>query len=323
MKAIVVNQGGGPEVLEPAEREAPAPVAGRGADRVACDRRELRRRLGPARSRSAADVPDAAGDVEGLAPGDRVVAAPWFARGAYAEPVASPATHVWRIPDEIDFDVAAAVPLNYLTAYVGLVRFAGVGQASRSSISRRRRRRSRRRAARRPARRPRDRNGLAHQARVPPRPAGRRAPSSTTPGPVGTTRCASSPAAASTSSSTASARTGTSRASAPSATAPASRRRATAPASSTARLRRPGIGRPGDAIGALLRALRQRLDVLGGQPQRSARGPARLDGRALLGLPLRRARAPRRSGLPPCKAASAHEHLRHHRRNIGKVLLRP
>ena len=62
--------------------------------------------------------------MNGLAVGDRVVGLPYFALGGYAEYVEVPATHVIPVPDELALDLAAAIPLNYLTAYIGLVRVA-------------------------------------------------------------------------------------------------------------------------------------------------------------------------------------------------------
>lgn len=50
-----------------------------------------------------------------LQPGDRVVALTSF--GAYAELVACRAVTVFRLPDGISFVDAAAIPVNYLTAY--------------------------------------------------------------------------------------------------------------------------------------------------------------------------------------------------------------
>jgi NADPH:quinone reductase-like Zn-dependent oxidoreductase len=64
--------------------------------------------------------------VNGLAVGDRVVGLPYFALGGYAEYVEVPATHVIPVPDELALDLAAAIPVNYLTAYIGLVRVAQV-----------------------------------------------------------------------------------------------------------------------------------------------------------------------------------------------------
>ena len=143
MKAIVVSRGGSPEVLELIEQEPPQP----GPQEVLIESCAVGVNFADIWARLAPDpVPMVPGievagvilevgaDVEGLAAGDRVVAAPWFARGAYAELVTAPATHTWPIPDALDFDTAAAVPLNYLTAYVGLVRFAGLRPAEQVLI---------------------------------------------------------------------------------------------------------------------------------------------------------------------------------------------
>jgi NADPH:quinone reductase-like Zn-dependent oxidoreductase len=50
-----------------------------------------------------------------LWPGDGVVALPKF--NAYTERVAVPAKFAFRLPDGIHFEDAAAIPVNYLTAY--------------------------------------------------------------------------------------------------------------------------------------------------------------------------------------------------------------
>jgi NADPH2:quinone reductase len=57
-------------------------------------------------------------DVTHLAPGDRVCAAiDW---GGHAEVAVTDATTVYRIPDELPFDVAPQLPLSYGTAYAAL-----------------------------------------------------------------------------------------------------------------------------------------------------------------------------------------------------------
>jgi NADPH:quinone reductase len=57
-------------------------------------------------------------DVAGLAVGDRVCAAiDW---GGHAESVVTNATTVYRIPDELPFDLAPQFPLSYGTAYAAL-----------------------------------------------------------------------------------------------------------------------------------------------------------------------------------------------------------
>src|SRR5206468_3558474 len=80
----------------------------------------------------SAGVVDAVGPgVERLVPGDRVVGLPYFALGAYADYVRVPATHVFKVPKELPLEVAAAVPVNYLTAYIAVVRTAHVRAGER------------------------------------------------------------------------------------------------------------------------------------------------------------------------------------------------
>lgn len=69
---------------------------------------------------------DCAGIVEAVgegvtraAPGDRVLC--YTADGAFAEKVAAPQGDVWRIPDAMPFEDAAAFGLAYLTAHISLV----------------------------------------------------------------------------------------------------------------------------------------------------------------------------------------------------------
>jgi NADPH:quinone reductase-like Zn-dependent oxidoreductase len=56
---------------------------------------------------------------ESLAPGTRVMATTRF--WGYADRIRVPEHWAVPIPDEVDFRTAAAVPVNYLTAYLGLV----------------------------------------------------------------------------------------------------------------------------------------------------------------------------------------------------------
>ncbi|GEM_PF-1809931 len=53
-------------------------------------------------------------------PGQRVIAAPLFRLGAYAEQFVVDATHALPIPDSITDDAAGALALNYGTAYAAL-----------------------------------------------------------------------------------------------------------------------------------------------------------------------------------------------------------
>ncbi len=63
--------------------------------------------------------------VDGLEPGDRVMAA--LPHGGYAEEVTVSATNVLPIPDEMDFTTAAAFPLAYGTAHLALTHRARLG----------------------------------------------------------------------------------------------------------------------------------------------------------------------------------------------------
>ena len=121
MRAIVVTQLGGPEVLQLAERPAPRPAADELLVRVhaaGINRADLLQRLGryPAPAGVPADIPgleyagtvEAAGrDVAGWRSGDRVMGL--VAGGAYAELVPTPAEHALPIPHDWSFAEAAAL----------------------------------------------------------------------------------------------------------------------------------------------------------------------------------------------------------------------
>ena len=126
MRAIVVSEPGGPEVL--AEREYPDPEAGPGQVVVEVAAAgvnfiDIYHRSGvyPQQlpyvpgSEGAGTVIAAGEGVSGLAPGDRVA---WCtAPGSYAEQVTVPADQAVPVPDGIDLTVAAAVMLQGLTAH--------------------------------------------------------------------------------------------------------------------------------------------------------------------------------------------------------------
>ncbi|WP_328351153.1 quinone oxidoreductase [Streptomyces sp. NBC_00445] len=123
MKAIVVSEAGGPEVLRLRERPAPRP----GPGEVLVDVRVAGVNFFDTaiRRQALAEVPGAEGvgvvaetgeGVRGFAPGDRVA---WLAinsHGSYAEQIVLPASGVVAVPDAIDDETAAAVLLQGLTA---------------------------------------------------------------------------------------------------------------------------------------------------------------------------------------------------------------
>src|SRR5579864_2727002 len=131
MRAIVVEQPGGPEVLRIGEMADPAPapdgvvvrVAGAGVNRA-----DLLQRMGfypppPGASDilglEASGVVSSIGrSVTSFAQGDRVMLL--VEGGAYAELVAVRATQVLRVPDNIDVIDAGGIPEVFITAHDAL-----------------------------------------------------------------------------------------------------------------------------------------------------------------------------------------------------------
>ncbi len=146
MRAVVITQTGGPEVLQVEQRPDPQP--GRGE--VLIDVRaagvnfaDLLARMGlypdapklPAVvGYEVAGVVAALGEaVDGsLAVGQRVVAPTHF--GGYAERAVAQADGVIAIPDAIGFEAAAAIPIAYATAWEALVRLGDLRSGERVLI---------------------------------------------------------------------------------------------------------------------------------------------------------------------------------------------
>jgi NADPH:quinone reductase-like Zn-dependent oxidoreductase len=148
MKAVVMPEHGGPEVLEVREVEQldPRPdellirTAAAGVNPV-----DTQVRSGSWVLDEMGEPPmvlgwDIAGTVEeagdatsGFAPGDRVFGMPRFPGLARcdAEYVAAPAAHIARTPDSLSDEQAGALPLTGLTAWQALVDTAGVGKGDR------------------------------------------------------------------------------------------------------------------------------------------------------------------------------------------------
>lgn len=134
MRAIVISRPGGPEVLE--ERERPAPEPGPGEIRVrvrasALNRADLLQRRGkyPAPPGAPADVPgleyagevDALGEGAGLwGAGNRVMGI--TGGGGHAEYLCVHEREAVRIPQNLSWEEAAAIPEVFLTAYDALFR---------------------------------------------------------------------------------------------------------------------------------------------------------------------------------------------------------
>ena len=126
MRAVLVEDIGGPEVLRLTDAEAPA--LGPGDVRVAVrsigvNFRDVQQRRLPDGDQAppfvpgsdfAGDVIEVGADVTGLRTGDRVVGV--ALAGAYAEEVVAPALVVQPIPDDVSYDMAASLPVAGLSA---------------------------------------------------------------------------------------------------------------------------------------------------------------------------------------------------------------
>ncbi|WP_438017393.1 NAD(P)H-quinone oxidoreductase [Sorangium sp. So ce315] len=143
MRAVVIREPGGPDVLEVREVEAPEVPAGhvRVAVRFAgVNRADLLQRLGmyPAPPGAPQDVPglEYAGVIEAVgegarrfAPGDRVFGL--VPGGAYAERIVAHEREVAPAPDGLTDEEAAAVPEAFVTAYDALVTRARLAPGER------------------------------------------------------------------------------------------------------------------------------------------------------------------------------------------------
>jgi NADPH:quinone reductase-like Zn-dependent oxidoreductase len=146
MRAVVITEHGGPDVLKVEER--PDPPIKKGEIRIAVKASGINFADLMARSGVYPDAPkppsvvgyevagevESVGDgVEGYALGDRVVAGTRF--GGYAELVSVPAEgQVLGLPDSLSFEQGAAIPVNYATAYAGFVIMGGIRKGDRVLI---------------------------------------------------------------------------------------------------------------------------------------------------------------------------------------------
>jgi len=140
MRQIVIVRYGAPEVLEP--RETPDPIPGQGEIRITVHASGVNFADVLARLGLYPDAPkppvtvgyEVSGLVDAVGPGvvthrvgDRVVALTHF--GGYADRVVTPEALAVPIPDSIDDIVAAAIPVNYLTALIALYRLSNLAGA--------------------------------------------------------------------------------------------------------------------------------------------------------------------------------------------------
>lgn len=126
MRAVVVEQIGGPEVLQVRDRPSPEPGAGEVCVEVSAagvNFLDVYQRSGvypmqtPAvvGSEGAGIVSTVGTNVAGVSPGDRVAWA-MIPGGTYAEKVIVPANAIVPIPEDVDNETAAAVMLQGITA---------------------------------------------------------------------------------------------------------------------------------------------------------------------------------------------------------------
>jgi len=142
MRAVWITRPGGPGALEVLETADPEPGPGQvriGVRAAGLNFAEVMAAQGlyPDAPKppcvvgyEVAGVVDALGErVPGLAAGQRVLAMTHF--GGHADVVCVPAEQVLPIPDAMSFEEAAALPVNYLTAYHMLFRVAAVRPGER------------------------------------------------------------------------------------------------------------------------------------------------------------------------------------------------
>ncbi len=142
MRVVVITKHGGPEVLRVEER--PDPPLGRGEARIEVAAAGVNFADVMARIGIYPDAPkppcvvgyEVAGTilelgegVEGLTVGQRVVAGTKF--GGYATQVVVPASDVVALPDRLSFPQGAAIPVNYATAWAGLIGYGNLQPGER------------------------------------------------------------------------------------------------------------------------------------------------------------------------------------------------
>ena len=142
MRALVITEHGPPEVLKVQERPDPVPRGDEVRVRVKAigiNFAELMARMGvyPDAPKPpcvvgyefAGDVESVGDGVESVKPGDRVLGGSHF--GAYAELVVVPADNLVPLPEDWSYEEGAAFPVNYATAYAGLIRYGALRDGER------------------------------------------------------------------------------------------------------------------------------------------------------------------------------------------------
>jgi len=145
MRTVVITKHGGPDVLQVQERpDLPLGAGGVRIDVAAAgiNFADVMARMGlyPDAPKPpcvigyevAGTVTEVGEGVTGVAPGQRVLAGTSF--GGYASQVVVPADDVVALPDRLTFEQGAAIPVNYATAWAGLIGYGNLQPGERVLI---------------------------------------------------------------------------------------------------------------------------------------------------------------------------------------------
>jgi NADPH:quinone reductase-like Zn-dependent oxidoreductase len=142
MRAVVITKHGGPDVLK--VQEQPDPELGPGQVRIdvaaaGINFADVMARMGLYQDAPktpcvvgyevAGTILELGDGVQGLTHGQRVFAGTQF--GGYASQVVVPASDVIPLSDELSFEQGAAIPVNYGTAWAGLIGFGSLQAGER------------------------------------------------------------------------------------------------------------------------------------------------------------------------------------------------
>jgi NADPH:quinone reductase-like Zn-dependent oxidoreductase len=145
MRAVVITKHGGPSVLQVQERPDPELGAGElriGVAAAGINFADVMARMGlyPDAPKTpcvvgyevAGTILELGDGVDGLSQGQRVFASTQF--GGYASQVVVPAHNVVALPEQLSFEQGAAIPVNYGTAWAGLIGYGNVQPGERVLI---------------------------------------------------------------------------------------------------------------------------------------------------------------------------------------------
>lgn len=145
MRALVITKHGPPEVLQVQDRADPEPGPGQVRVRVRAagiNFADLMARVGlyPDSPKPpcvvgyeiAGEVESVGEGVDGVSPGDRVMGGTRF--GGHAELAVTGADALQPLPEGWSYEEGAALPVNYATAYAGLIRYGALREGERVLI---------------------------------------------------------------------------------------------------------------------------------------------------------------------------------------------